>query len=123
MILINTFEMKNLVFVICTAVLLIACNKKHEQVISENKKTPTIFEKEDFDVFFVNFNKDSVFQSHRIIFPLKNDIYNSDSYDYNHLSIKKEDWKFFNSFSLSKEYIKNINKKKQDETILNIQIV
>lgn len=123
MFLINDLKMKNFVFVIIFMLILIACNKKQEQVLLEKKKISKVFVKEDFNKFFVKFNKDSVFQLHRIVFPLKNEIYNSDSGDYNNLSIKKEEWKFFNSFSLSKKYIKNINKKDQDEILLNIQIV
>jgi hypothetical protein len=114
--------MRKIFLVFSLTVFLLSCQKKQDKVVLENKKTLKIFEKEGFDEFFIKFNKDSIFQASRIVFPLKNDIYDSDSNECNHKHIKKAEWKYFNSLSLSKEYIRNINKKKE-ETILNIQAV
>lgn len=101
--------------------VLFSCdnNSKKKKLVGINKN---IIKKEVFDGFFVKFNNDSIFQFSRIIYPLKNEIYDTESGQYSNEYIKRENWKYFNFTKLPKSYIMTLNKLKNDNNIINIQI-
>ncbi|MBP4140407.1 hypothetical protein J3S90_01150 [Flavobacterium sp. P4023] len=113
--------MKNILITSVLVFSLISCLNKHKNdVILNNDQN---IRKENFDIFFDRFNNDSVFQISRIIFPLNNEIYDFESDKFFKEKIKQENWKYFNFATLSKKYITTLDKIKEDEVKLNIQIV
>ncbi|WP_243348929.1 hypothetical protein [Parabacteroides sp. FAFU027] len=78
--------------------------------------------KEGFDVFFNRFQKDSVFQKDRIVFPLKNLSYNTETNSFDEKMINKKEWTFTDFSKLPKKYLKSITKLSDDEFDYNIQI-
>jgi hypothetical protein len=114
-------KMKNILITSVLVFSLISCLNKHKNdVILNNDQN---INKENFDIFFKRFNNDSVFQISRIIFPLNNEIYDFESDKFFKEKIKQENWKYFNFATLSKKYITTLDKIKEDEVKLNIQIV
>ena len=77
---------------------------------------------ENFQSFLMNFQKDSVFQCERIIFPLKNSLYNTETNSFDENTIKQNDWTFMDFVNLPVNYLKNIEKINDDEYQYNIQI-
>jgi hypothetical protein len=107
--------------------LLTSCNNTYKPKAEIKRFEDTTFlvrtqEREDFDIFINRFQKDSIFQKERIIFPLKNLLYNTDTESFDERTINKKEWKFMNFQNLPENYIKNITKLNNNEFNYNIQI-
>lgn len=107
--------------------LLGSCNNKPKSTTETNsfKDTTNLIlkqEKENFDIFFNQFQRDSVFQKDRIIFPLKNLSYNTDTESFNERLINEKEWKFTDFSKLPESYLKRVTKLSNDEYNYNIQI-
>lgn len=115
-------------FFICFSLVLFSC-KESDDIAKQNEISPksTLYKssisKENFDVFFSKFSSDSLFQSSRIKFPLRNEIYNSDTNGYEVSNIHIEKWKFFNIKKLPSNYIRKLSNKDVFKYVLNIQIL
>lgn len=77
---------------------------------------------ENFDIFFNEFQKDSIFQKDRIIFPLKCLQYDTENDSFSEMFINKKEWKYIDFSKLPENYLKKIIKISDDEFIYNIQI-
>ncbi|RKR84769.1 uncharacterized protein DUF4348 [Mucilaginibacter gracilis] len=102
----------------------LACVQKpqHQMVNAIPKKITEPADK-NFETFYKHFERDSVFQLSRIIFPVKLTItYDDDTHTIK--LIKKADWKYFNTLdSKAEKYIvqtKHLNST-QYKTIINIE--
>lgn len=107
--------------------LLCSCNNKSRAKAEVNslKNTTSLAktqESEDFNIFFTRFQKDSVFQKDRIIFPLKNLLYNTEKASFDEKMINEKEWRFMNFSNLPENYLGNITKSNNDEFNYNIQI-
>ena len=110
-----------------SVLLLTSCNNKYKPKaeIKHFEDTTSLArtqEREDFDIFLNRFQKDSIFQKERIIFPLKNLLYNTDTESFDERTINEKEWKFMNFQNLPENYIKNITKLNNNEFNYNIQI-
>lgn len=106
---------------------LILCCKEAKEPNGTNyreiqTKTENIFDQEDFEVFFERFNKDSAFQLSRIKFPLRNEVYDTDSGQFVYKTIERKAWKFFNLKKLPANYVQKLSKDKF-KYVFNIQII
>jgi len=104
-----------------------SCNNKPKNTAETNsfKDTTNLVlrqEKENSDIFFDRFQKDSVFQKDRIIFPLKNILYNTDTESFDEKMINEKEWRFMDFLNLPENYLKKITKLSDDEFNYNIQI-
>ncbi len=107
--------------------LLAGCNKKSKPKAKNKRFVDTTSlartqNREDFDIFLNRFQNDSIFQKERIIFPLKNTSYNTDTEHFYEIMIYEKEWQFMNLSNLPKNYIKNITKLNDNEFNYNIQI-
>lgn len=107
--------------------LLGSCNNKPKYTTKTNnvKDTTNVVvrqEKENFDIFFDQFRRDSVFQNDRIIFPLINLLLNTDTMLYEERLLNQKEWGFVDLTKLPKNYLERITKLSDDEYIYNIQI-
>lgn len=107
--------------------LLCSCNNKSRTKAEVNQFEDTTSltktqESEDFNIFLAQFQKDSVFQKDRIIFPLKNLLYNTDTESFDEKMINEKEWRFMNFPNLPENYLENITKSNNDEFNYNIQI-
>lgn len=107
--------------------LLCSCNNKSRAKAEANRFEDTISlaktqESEDFNIFLTRFQKDSVFQKDRIIFPLKNLLYNTDTGSFEEKMINEKEWQFMNFSNLPENYLENITKSNNEEFNYNIQI-
>lgn len=115
-------------FFIYFSLVLFSC-KETNNIANENTQPQksTLYKssisKENFDVFFSKFSSDSLFQSSRIKFPLRNEIYNSDNNEYEVSNIHIEKWKFVNIKKLPSNYIRKLSNKDVFKYVLNIQIL
>ncbi|MDA6072342.1 hypothetical protein NJT12_22190 [Flavobacterium sp. AC] len=82
--------------------ILISCQHKKQESLSESKKT-TIVKGENFDVFNSQFHSDSVFQISRVDFPI--DGISVSGFDRHNWT--KENWKFINVPVSEKNEIQN----------------
>lgn len=99
--------------------LLQARNQLNEDTVPIQDKNQL---NEDFYVFIDQFQSDSVFQKERIVFPLKNLIYNTESERFDETVIDSIDWGFMDFLKLPNSYLKSFLKSSVDEIIYNIQI-
>jgi hypothetical protein len=118
---------KNLILIFVFLAYSCNNNSKSKVEISKSSKDTTsliveIQKKEDFQSFLMNFQRDSVFQCERIIFPLKNSLYNTETDDFDENTIKQNDWTFMDFINLPVNYLKNLEKISNDEYQYNIQI-
>lgn len=97
-------------------------HQSHSQDVTSAEKISNIKNNcEDFDVFIEDFFKKSDFQITRIVFPVRNLIYDSDSEKFDSTFIKKEDWKYWNAYKQKKVLLKTI-KNDNNAAILNAQV-
>jgi hypothetical protein len=127
---------KKAIFTFLTILLVCSCkNNSHTKIeISESSKDTTslvVIAKvqaiEDFQSFLIDFEKDSIFQYKRIIFPLKYSSLNTetDSFDteiFDENMIKQDNWTFQDFANLPANYLKNVEKIHDDEYEYNIQL-
>lgn len=111
------------------SLLCVSCNSKpnvnvevtqFEITASIQAVKPTY---EDFHIFIDQFQSDSVFQKERIVFPLKNLLYNTDSGLFDEKVIEMNEWEFMDFQTLPKNYLKSITQLNVEEFTYNIQIV
>lgn len=110
------------------SVLLFGSCKYNPQSKSEvaplkGKEVSVLQEKVNFDIFFEQFQKDSLFQLDRISFPLKKEFYNTDKEFFDKMLIKKEEWAYTDFSLLSREYLKELTRLSENKYSYNIQIV
>jgi hypothetical protein len=75
---------------------------------------------ETFSKFLEKFSSDSTFQYSRLRFPIKNDVYNTDTGLFESHLISQNEWKFSNLNDPN--FIKSVKRESDNKTILNIQI-
>ena len=79
-------------------------------------------EEENFNIFLNKFQKDSIFQKERIIFPLKCLSYDTENDSFSEMYINKNEWKYIDFSKLPENYLKKIIKISDDEINYNFQI-
>lgn len=105
----------NLLLNFCCSIVIVFCvnfcSKAEED--SENSN-------ENFSKFLEKFSSDTVFQYSRIRFPIKNEIYNSDTGIYESHLINQNEWEYSNLKNPT--FIKSVKSESDNKIILNIQI-
>lgn len=74
--------------------LIISCNKTSNKLDSKISSFEKSVENENFDNFIERFSNDSVFQKSRIIFPLKVETYDVETFAYNNEYETMGNWRF-----------------------------
>jgi hypothetical protein len=97
-------------------------NINETKSIKDTTKIVSFQEVENFDIFFDKFQKDSIFQKDRIIFPLKYFTYDTKTDSFSEEFINKKEWKYFDFSKLPENYLRKIIKISDDEFKYNIQI-
>ena len=102
------------VIIIC---FVIACNKTSSKV--DSKMSTFEIENENFDLFIKRFSNDSVFQKSRIIFPLKAETYDVETFTYNMEHETLDNWRFERLINFSNpKIINNIKTVKNQKVFL-----
>lgn len=98
---------------------VISCNKTSSKVDTKMSTFENKIENENFDVFIKRFSNDSVFQKSRIIFPLKAETYDVETFTYNNEYETLENWRFERLFNHSNpKIINNIKTVKNQKIFL-----
>jgi len=101
---------------------IIQKNTNETKSIKNTANIISFQEEENFDIFLNKFQKDSIFQKERIIFPLKCLSYDTENDSFNEMYINKNEWKYIDFSKLPENYLKKIIKISDDEINYNIQI-
>jgi len=122
----NISLIKIVLLLLITINVLSNCNvspspKSHAQEMNITEGISVVKnEDEDFEIFIKDFFMRKNFQFDRIIFPVINLIYDTDSEKFDSTQILKRDWKYWNIYNTRKVLLKII--KNKNESILNAQV-
>ena len=101
---------------------IIQNNTNETKSIKNTANIISFQEEENFNIFLNKFQKDSIFQKERIIFPLKCLSYDTENDSFSEIYINKNEWKYIDFSKLPENYLKKIIKISDDEINYNFQI-